>query len=164
MVCYVRRRERGRAYLGDKSVINVTDSLFWLLQGRTQSSHALAAPQRESSTPDFSSAKPRSPRFTQDDGNLYVIRRHSTVSLPPPILTPITLHKKLKKMPQSRRKGIKRCGKWDRSRLHSIVFLSSASRHFLRSLSGYFMLDTEHCAVWKQIKHFVYSVCMFDAI
>lgn len=130
MVCYVRRRERGRAYLGDKSVINVTDSLFWLLQGRTQSSHALAAPQRESSTPHFSLPKPRSPRFTQDDGNLYVIRRHSTASLPSPILTPITLHKKLKKMPQSRRKGIKRCGKWGRSRLHSIVFLSSTSRHF----------------------------------
>lgn len=89
------QRERERETLGDKSVINVTASLFWLLQGRTQSSHALAALQGESSTPDFSLAKPRSPRFTQDDGNLYVIRRQITaLPQPPPILTPIALHKK----------------------------------------------------------------------
>lgn len=42
-----------RELLGDKSVINVTDSLFWMLQGRTQSSHALAAPQ-ESHQPRIS--------------------------------------------------------------------------------------------------------------
>lgn len=92
----------------------------------------------------FSLPKPRSPRFTQDDGNLYVIRRHSTVSLPPPILTPITLHKKLKKMPQSRRKGIKRCGKWGRSRLHSIVFLSSTSRHFFAFAFWLFYAPTQN--------------------
>lgn len=73
-----REREGERETLGDKSVINVTASLFWLLQGRTQSSHALAALQAESSTPDFSFTKPRSPRFTQYDGNLYIVRRQIT--------------------------------------------------------------------------------------